>query len=373
MLIAKRWLILLLAVSLAAAGPVALLAAGDTPESPAARAAQAKRSLAALGKAMHAYAEKHGDTFPLPAVPLKPKAKELPLGLSWRVQLLPYLGEEALYKQFKLDEPWDSPANKALLPKMPKIFAAPRVPGTEDKPGHTHYEVFTTARFQGDNATRPIFPNVYMATLAPKADRPSVSRIADGTRNTILIAEATRAVPWTKPEDLPYAGDLPIPALGHAAPGVIFVCMADGEVRAVSKRAKAADLRALITSFGGEVVDPEDVDPKKFPGAAPKTGTVSGKVLFKGVPLAGGWVMYHSQDGREFSATLLEDGTYEISGVPVGTARVAVGTSNDLLPPFLAGKQPRVVTLPRRYAEAQKSGLTLEVQAGRQTHDLNLD
>src|SRR4051812_8249116 len=30
--------------------------------------------------------------------------------LSWRVHLLPYVEAENLYKQFKLDEPWDSPA-----------------------------------------------------------------------------------------------------------------------------------------------------------------------------------------------------------------------------------------------------------------------
>src|SRR4051812_31051114 len=48
-------------------------------------------------------------------------------GLSWRVHLLPYLGkeEEALYKQFKPDEAWDSPANKKLLDKMPKVFESP--------------------------------------------------------------------------------------------------------------------------------------------------------------------------------------------------------------------------------------------------------
>jgi hypothetical protein len=47
--------------------------------------------------------------------------------LSWRVLLLPYLEEGALYKQLKLDEPWDSKHNKKLLEKMPKVFASPRV------------------------------------------------------------------------------------------------------------------------------------------------------------------------------------------------------------------------------------------------------
>ena len=44
--------------------------------------------------------------------------------LSWRVAILPYIEQDVLYKQFKLDEPWDSEHNKKLLEKMPKQFAA---------------------------------------------------------------------------------------------------------------------------------------------------------------------------------------------------------------------------------------------------------
>ena len=46
--------------------------------------------------------------------------------LSWRVQLLPYLGEEKLYKEFHLDEPWDSEHNKKLIARMPDVFRARR-------------------------------------------------------------------------------------------------------------------------------------------------------------------------------------------------------------------------------------------------------
>jgi hypothetical protein len=38
--------------------------------------------------------------------------------LSWRVKLLPYLEQDHLYRQFKLNEPWDSPHNQALLKEM---------------------------------------------------------------------------------------------------------------------------------------------------------------------------------------------------------------------------------------------------------------
>ena len=55
-------------------------------------------------------------------------------GLSWRVALLPYIEEETLYKGFKLDEPWDSPHNIKLLPRMPKMY----------KPARNYREPFTT-------------------------------------------------------------------------------------------------------------------------------------------------------------------------------------------------------------------------------------
>ena len=45
--------------------------------------------------------------------------------LSWRVQILPYIEEGPLYGEFHLDEPWDSEHNKQLIPRMPRIYAAP--------------------------------------------------------------------------------------------------------------------------------------------------------------------------------------------------------------------------------------------------------
>lgn len=42
--------------------------------------------------------------------------------LSWKVALLPYMGEKNLYDQFKLDESWDSENNKPLINRMPMIF-----------------------------------------------------------------------------------------------------------------------------------------------------------------------------------------------------------------------------------------------------------
>ena len=45
--------------------------------------------------------------------------------LSWRVHILPFLEEGELYKQFRLDEPWDSEHNRKLIEKMPDAYADP--------------------------------------------------------------------------------------------------------------------------------------------------------------------------------------------------------------------------------------------------------
>ena len=78
--------------------------------------------------------------------------------------------------------------------------------------------------------------------------------ITDGTSNTILVVEAAEAVPWAKPDDLPYDGVMPLPRLG--GPGGRFLAgFGDGSVRTLRRdRIDETQLRALITIQGGEVV-----------------------------------------------------------------------------------------------------------------------
>ena len=62
--------------------------------------------------------------------------------LSWRVALLPYLGQNDLYQEFKLDEPWDGPNNSRLLSLMPRVYAHP-LDRSGAARGLTYYRVFT--------------------------------------------------------------------------------------------------------------------------------------------------------------------------------------------------------------------------------------
>lgn len=206
-------------------------------------------------------------------------------GLSWRVQLLPYLSDEAardLYKKFKLDEAWDSEHNKKLLESMPKVYAPVR---GEAAPGTTFYQGFA-AHFTGPKGMElppnaPLFqgnppvpfpdprhkhpqsPRAPAGTPIPMIGR-SIIQFVDGTSNTFLVAEAGTAVPWTKPQDIPFQVELmnappnsgTWPKLGGLFDGDFHVIMADGEtVHYIKKDPPADKLRPFITVADGLIPD----------------------------------------------------------------------------------------------------------------------
>jgi hypothetical protein len=192
--------------------------------------AQSTNNLKQIALAMHNYHDTNRH-FPPQAI-YSPDGKPL---LSWRVLILPYLAQDDLYKEFRLDEPWDSEHNKKLLAKMPKTYA---MPGEDKKePTETYYQGFAGkgAFFDGKQGTK-------------------IQDITDGTSNTILVVEAAKAVPWTKPADLPFDPEKPLPKLGGHFGNVFNAAFCDGSVHAVSRNVKEETLKALITIGGGEVI-----------------------------------------------------------------------------------------------------------------------
>jgi prepilin-type processing-associated H-X9-DG protein len=83
---------------------------------------------------------------------------------------------------------------------------------------------------------------------APRRENDGVpmSRFYDGTSNTILLVQTQREVPWTKPEDVPFHPDRPLPELGGYFPGGFHALFADGNVSFASERSEGAALSALI-------------------------------------------------------------------------------------------------------------------------------
>ncbi|MBO0697227.1 MAG: DUF1559 domain-containing protein [Zavarzinella sp.] len=190
---------------------------------------QSTNNLKQIGLAMHNFHDTVG-VFPAAAIVDK-KGKPL---LSWRVAILPYVEQENLYKQFHLDEPWDSEHNKKLIAQMPKIYALP-YGGT--KPGETHYRVFVS--------NGAIFDMVQGIKIA---------QITDGTSNTLLAFEAAEGVPWTKPEDIEFDPQKPMTKHLRFENKACNFLMADGSVRAVPSTIRDGVLKLVIQRDDGQPI-----------------------------------------------------------------------------------------------------------------------
>jgi hypothetical protein len=206
----------------------------------AAQKTASANNLKQIGLAMHEFNGKY-DRFP--AVAIQKDGRPL---LSWRVALLPYLGENNLYNQFKRDEPWDSLHNKRLLTPMPKVFACPGADAATAA-GKTHYRAFYGTGAFFDPAV----------TLPGQRGDPTLGirlpDISDGMSNTIVAVEAAEPVEWTKPDDLRFDPNALMPKLGVSEDG-FNVLLADGTVRYLKKPADERQLKAAITRNGGEIV-----------------------------------------------------------------------------------------------------------------------
>jgi hypothetical protein len=111
---------------------------------------QCRSNLVKIARALRQYEVEHG-TLP-PAVVVDTNGKPLH---SWRVLILPQLGEHGLYDRYHFDEPWDGPNNSRLMSSMPDVFACPADPDAAAK-GETNYMVVTGPRtlFPGKTSRR---------------------------------------------------------------------------------------------------------------------------------------------------------------------------------------------------------------------------
>lgn len=165
-------------------------------------------------------------------------------GLSWRVDLLPYMEQQNLYNAAGLGsrglpsdtvKPWNSPEYGILNQTSVRSYLY----GDEKTGTQTPFRAFDGPE----------------TALIGRNGRPQTfASIQDGTSNTILYAESAERVPWPKADEMKFTPSGPLPKLGTRYSGGSMVLMCDGSFRFIRSTMSDSTLRAMITASGGEVV-----------------------------------------------------------------------------------------------------------------------
>ena len=249
--------------------------------------ARSRNDLLQIGLAMQNFHDVYGH-FP-PAVVYGPDGKPWH---SWRVILLPYVEERALYDSYDFTQPWNGPANKRLAERAPVAFRD-EIYGEAD-PGITHYLAIT-----GSCTAFPIegakLGDDLKLNLRKTPGMTSREDLVDGPEQTLLVgpAPAEAKIPWTKPEDIQWSDKFPGPGekggfglpyvFGHQRAGA-FLLAPENMTGAVifTDSVLLRSFRGLLTIAGGE-----SIDVASFPQFGPlprwpRKSTWSSKLAFAG-------------------------------------------------------------------------------------------
>lgn len=165
---------------------------------------------------------------------------------SWRVLILPYLGEDGLYHSIDLEKPWHHPDNLRLQTRMPDVYRCPASHNKVTNPG------FTTAyvAILGDDTAWPI------------SQVRLLSQIRDGPDKTLAVLESeNNRTHWMSTAD-PTMGEIdPYSAVGNpliaqsSHQGEVVYSRCDGSVGTLTSDTDLRHLRALVTIDGGDQLD----------------------------------------------------------------------------------------------------------------------
>jgi hypothetical protein len=235
-------------------GPLADLLKGSSQALQAnARKRRLSGQMKQIGLALHNYHDVYG-SFPASA---SYSAEGKPL-LSWRVHILPFIEQMPLYKEFHLDEPWDSEHNRKLIERMPEVYRSknwsPEQPTKTCFVGITSEGSVAASRKKaapGAQQDKPAPATVFQGREGVK-----IQDIPDGTSNTIFVVEsdAEHAVIWTKPEDLPFNHEQPTNGFGVDDEGRVSALFCDGSWRRLKATLDAETWRRLLLRNDGEPI-----------------------------------------------------------------------------------------------------------------------
>lgn len=190
---------------------------------PARHRAMCKSHLKQLLTALHSYHDLH-DCFP-PAYTL---GKDDERWHSWRVLILPQLGERELFAAYRFDEPWNGPHNSKLSRRMPAVFGFPGE---------------SPAKFLAVTGRNTAWPE-YLSSR--------IREFTGGTSNGIMLVESADSdVNWLEPRHIPFRQAMkrrvaPAPPRLNGRYAVTTIGMADGTTRTVYKVLTTKTLAELL-------------------------------------------------------------------------------------------------------------------------------
>lgn len=212
--------------------------------------AQSIRNIERIASALNAYAADHG-TYPPPYIA---DSNGVPMH-SWRVLILPYLGEQDLYDQYDMTKPWDSSVNQVLIGNIPAVY---RPSSSAAFAAEAGYSLIT-----GPGTLFPPAPPRGITALGP-------GDVIDDPGQTLLVVQSLPApntfASWTAPTDLDVTlmqgtiGGASGREIGGDLPGGAIVATVDGRGHFLDERAPRATVIALITIAGGEPLSDDVLD-----------------------------------------------------------------------------------------------------------------
>lgn len=160
--------------------------------------------------------------------------------VSWRVHLLPFVEQQALYGTIDVKQEWDSAKNRSSASVRVPVFVSKN---DADEFVQTRARVFT-----GPDTLFPI-------GAPPLSLNPARRDVLDGTSATFLVVEARESVPWPQPRELTYSPVGALPQLGHPNRTTGFIAaFADGSVKFVRESASEAARRSAATATAGDAL-----------------------------------------------------------------------------------------------------------------------
>lgn len=160
---------------------------------------------------------------------------------SWRVHILPYLGEMELHEKIRLDEPWDSEWNRQFHDQCPQVYRSVRDPGDPRA---------VIGVVVGEGC-------IFEPVTKPDQKGCALEEVLDGLSNTVLFVPC-EPVCWMDPTaNVPFekAREKEIPA---EFSGGFHAAMADGCVYIFRPELLDTDgWRSLLLRDDGEVITPD--------------------------------------------------------------------------------------------------------------------